>query len=453
MLPSVTTVLQRFKPDWAVQLEPEAIHAACEAVGYTAWRDRLLNPVITVQLCLLQILHGNTACRHLPHLSGFYFSASAYCQARAKLPIRVLEHLLERLGQSAQATVAEEGCWHGPRTFFVDGSGCSMPDTPGLQAELGQPSEPRPGCGFPVARLLALCHAGTGLFTQLSSAPLLTHDLALVQHVHPAFASEDVLVADRGLCSYAHIALLVRLGMHAVFRVGSRQMVDFTPHRPFVMPATRRSASIQGLPRSRWISAFGTDDQLVEWFKPRTCPPWLSPDTLEALPPSLVVRELRYNVTQRGFRSRRITVVTTLIDAERYPCADLAALYQQRWEAETHLAQLKTTMKMDVLHGQTVLGVHKELRVFAILDNLVRLVILQSAKQQRVGVERISFLDALRWLGAPATGVPLEALFINPTRPNRVEPRVKKRRPKAFPFMTKSRRALRQVLLQQRLGD
>jgi hypothetical protein len=453
MLPSVTTVLQRFKTDWAVQLEPEAIHAACEAVGYTAWRDRLLNPVITVQLFLLQILHGNTACRHLPHLSGFYFSASAYCQARAKLPIRVLEHLLERLGQSAQATVAEEGRWHGHRTFFVDGSGCSMPDTPVLQAEFGQPSEQRPGCGFPVARLLALFHAGTGLLTQLVSAPLLTHDLALVQNVHPALASEDVLVADRGLCSYAHIALLVRLGMHAVFRVGSRQIVDFTPHRPFVMPATRRSASIKGLPRSRWISAFGKDDQLVEWFKPRTCPPWLSPDTLEALPPSLVVRELRYNVTQRGFRSRRITVVTTLIDAERYPCADLAALYQQRWEAETHLAQLKTTMKMDVLHCQTVLGVHKELLVFAILYNLVRLVILPSAKQQRVGVERISFLDALRWLGAPATGVPLEALFINPTRPNRVEPRVKKRRPKAFPFMTKSRRALRQVLLQQRLGD
>jgi Transposase DDE domain len=453
MLPSVTTVLQRFKTDWAVQLEPEAIHAACEAVGYTAWRDRLLNPVITVHLFLLQILHGNTACRHLPHLAGFYFSASAYCQARAKLPIRVLEHLLERLGQSAQATVAEEGRWHGHRTFFVDGSGCSMPDTPVLQEEFGQPSEQRPGCGFPVARLLALFHAGTGLLTQLVSAPLLTHDLALVQNVHPSLASEDVLVADRGLCSYAHIALLVRLGMHAVFRVGSRQIVDFTPHRPFVRPATRRSASIKGLPRSRWISAFGTDDQLVEWFKPRTCPPWLSPDTLEALPPSLVVRELRYNVTQRGFRSRRITVVTTLIDAERYPCADLAALYQQRWEAETHLAQLKTTMKMDVLHCQTVLGVHKELLVFAILYNLVRLVILQSAKQQRVGVERISFLDALRWLGAPATGVPLEALFINPTRPNRVEPRVKKRRPKAFPFMTQSRRALRQVVLQQRLGD
>jgi hypothetical protein len=130
MLPSVTTVLQRFKTDGAVQLEPEAIHAACEAVGYTAWRDRLLHPVITVQLFLLQSLHGNTAGRHLPHLAGVYFSASAYCQARAKLPIRVLAHLLARLGQSAQATVAEEGRWHGHRTFVVDGSGGSMPDTP-----------------------------------------------------------------------------------------------------------------------------------------------------------------------------------------------------------------------------------------------------------------------------------------------------------------------------------
>ena len=130
MRPSVTTVLQRFKTDGAVQLEPEAIHAACEAVGYTAWRDRLLNPVITVQLFLWQRLHGNTAGRHLPHLSGVYFSASAYCQARAKLPLRVLAPLLARLGQSAQATVAEEGRWHGQRTFFVDGSGCSMPDTP-----------------------------------------------------------------------------------------------------------------------------------------------------------------------------------------------------------------------------------------------------------------------------------------------------------------------------------
>jgi hypothetical protein len=88
MVPSVTTVLQRFKTDWAAQLQPDAIHAACQEVGYTSWRDRLLNPVTTVQLFLLQILHGNTACQHLPHLSGLRFSASAYCQASPNSPCR-----------------------------------------------------------------------------------------------------------------------------------------------------------------------------------------------------------------------------------------------------------------------------------------------------------------------------------------------------------------------------
>jgi Transposase DDE domain len=327
-----------------------------------------------------------------------------------------------------------------------------MPDTPVLREEFGQPSEPRPGCDFPVARLLALFHAGTGLFTQLISAPLLTHDLAPVQNVHPALAPGDVLVADRGLCSYAHIAMLVQRGVHAVFRIGSRQIVDFTPHRPFVMPATRRSATIKGRPRSRWIRAFSTDDQRVAWFKPRTCPPWLSAEALEALPPSLVVRELRYDVTRRGFRSRQMTLVTTLLDAEGYPRADLAELYRTRWDAETHLAPLKTTMRMDVLHGQTVLAVHKERLIFAILYHLVRLVMLQSAIQQAVDVERISFLDALRWFGAPDTGVPLELLLVNPVRPHRVEPRVKKRRPKAFPFMSKPRRLLRQALIQHAFG-
>jgi Transposase DDE domain len=452
MMPKLTQTLQRLKTEWAAQLQPDAIQAACEAVGYTEWRDRLLNPVVTVQVFLLQILHGNTACRHLPHLSGFNFSASAYCQARTKLPLGVLEYLLDSVGQSAQPTALDDGRWHGHRTFFVDGSGCSMPDTPVLQEEFGQPGEQQPGCGFPVARLLALFHAGTGLLTQLVVSPLNTHELARVQQIHPAMEPGDVLVTDRGLSSYAHMALLVQAGLHALMRVGARQIVDFTPHRPFVMPGTRRTPQIKGLPRSRWIMAHGQQDQRVEWFKPKTCPPWLDQETFETLPASLILRELRYQMSQPGFRSRLITLVTTLVDVAYYPKDDLAELYFKRWEAETHLRQLKTTMKMDVLHCKTVLGVLKELTVFTLIYNLVRLVILQSAKHQRVDVERISFIDALRWLGAPDSGVALEALFVNPSRANRVEPRVQKRRPKKYPFMTKPRHILRKQLKQQAVG-
>ena len=448
MVPHVTTILRRFTGEWAMLLQPDAILAVCREIGYTTWRDRMLTPVTTMQLFLLQMLHGNTACSHLPHLSGLRFTAAAYCQARARLPVRFFDLLLERFSHAVQQSAVEDGRWHGHRTFLVDGSGCSMPDTPALQDAFGQPNVQQPGCGFPVARLLGLFHAGTGVLLKLVVAPLLTHDLAQVQAVHPSLQAGDVLVADRGLCSYAHLALLVQTGVHAVLRVWARQIVDFTPGRPFVTPGVRRTPAVKGIPRSRWLKTLGVQDQLVTWLKPKTCPSWLTRETLAALPEALVLREVRYHIGTPGFRTRQITLVTTLLDPECYPVTDLAELYRQRWAVETALAHLKTTMQMDVLHCKTVPRVLKELTVFALVYNLVRLVMGQSATRQHLSVERISFLDALRWLSAPSTGIPLEALVVNPSRPYRIEPRVKKRRPKPFPLMMKPRPQLRQQLIQ-----
>jgi hypothetical protein len=236
--------------------------------------------------------------------------------------------------------------------------------------------------------------------------------------------------------------------VHAVLRIAARQIVDFTPGRPFVTPGVRRTPAVKGVPRSRWLTALGHHDQLVTWLKPKTCPSWVARETLAALPEALVLREVRYHLETPGFRTRQITLVTTLLDPGRYPVTDLAELYRQRWQIETALAHLKTTMQMDVLHCKTVPGVLKELTVFAIVYNLVRMVMGHSAMLQHINVERISFLDALRWLGAPSTGMPLIALIVNPARRHRVEPRVKKRRPKSFPLMMTPRQALRQPLVQ-----
>jgi hypothetical protein len=165
----------------------------------------------------------------------------------------------------------------------------------------------------------------------------------------------------------------------------------------------------------------------------------------------LVRREVRSGIGTPGFRTRQITVVTTLLDPETSPVTDLAELYRQRWRIDTSRAHLKTTMQMDVLHGTTVPGVLKERTVLAIVDHLVRLVRWHAAMLQHLTVEHISFLDALRWLSAPHTGMSLLALMVNPKRPDRAEPRVKKRRPKSFPFMVKPRQALRPQLVQREL--
>jgi hypothetical protein len=260
-----------------------------------------------------------------------------------------------------------------------------------------------------------------------------------------------VRVADRGRCSDAHLARLVQAGVHAVRRVGARQRVDVTPGRPLVRPSVRRTAAVTGMPRSRWLTALGVHDHRVAWLQPKTCPSWLAREALAALPETIVLREVRDHSGTPGFRTRQITLVTTRLDGGISRVADLAALYHQRWQVETSRAQLNTSMQMDVLHGNTVPGVWKECTVLAIVYNLVRMVMCQSATRQHIGVERISFWEALRWLSAPSTGRPCVALIVNPRRPHRVEPRVKKRRPKSFPLMIKPRQELRQQLLQQEL--
>jgi hypothetical protein len=275
-----------------------------------------------------------------------------------------------------------------------------------------------------------------------------------VATLHAALRPGDVLVGDRAFCSFAHLALLRQHGLHAVLRIHQRQIVDFTPSRPHTTP--KPPAGQKGLPRSRWLRQLGGTDQLVAWVKPGrlpTHPPaWLTPELFAALPAVLCVRELRYRVTHAGFRTQTVTLVTTLLDVDLYPADAVAALYGTRWQVELNLRHLKQTMGLDVLHCKRLVGVLKELTVFALVYNLVRMVMLAAAKRQRVPLERISFIDALRWLSTARPGDPLPPLVVNPHRPGRVEPRAVKRRPKPYPLLTKPRREARNVLIQQDTG-
>jgi len=444
MTATITQVVKQFQQDWTNQLEPDAILTACRGAAYR-WRERTLDPVTTTQLFFVQILHGNTACTHLRHLTKLNVTASAYCQARMRLPLRVFQPLLRSVSDAVQPEALDQGRWLGHRTFWVDGSSFSMPDTPALQAHFGQSGRQLPGCGFPVAHLLALFHTGTGLVLQMLAAPLRTHDLSEVVRLPPAWRSGDVLIADRGFCSYAHLALLVQAGVHAVFRMHQKQIVDFTPGRSHVEPA-RRGKGHKGQPRSGWLQQLGEQDQLVQWLKPLTCPEWMDAEQFAHLPERLEGRERRYRVHRKGFRVKSITLVTTLLEAALYTVEALAQLYWARWGIETNFAPLKTTMGLDVLQCKTVDGVLKELIVFALIYNLVRLVMAQAARRQQVAIDRISFVDAARWLAEARDEESLPLLVINPHRPYRYEPRVRKRRPKQYPLMQNTRHALRKSL-------
>jgi len=455
MVASILRAVAQIKADVSGHLQAARIERICRELGH-AWRDRLLTPTVTVHAFLLQVLHGNTACDQVPHLMDGDFTGDAYGQARRRLPLQLFERLLAATTEALGPCRAEAERWCGHRVWLLDGSSCSMPDTPALQAAFGQPGAQKPGCGFPVAHLLTLFHAGTGLLQKVLTAPLRTHDLADAWRMQAELEQDDVLLADRGFCSFAHLAQLRQGGFHGVFRVHQKTIVNFRKGR-FHRPPRPRGylkkvlKGVKGLPRSQWIRWLGRRDQVVDYFKPKERPNWMTPEAYAALPEHIAVRELRFDITLPGSRTKEVTLVTTLLDPTRYPAEELAQLYFQRWQVEVNLRHLKQTLRLDVLRSKSVKGIKKELCMIALAYNLVRLVMLEAARRQEVAADRISFIDALRWLCSARAGESFRKLKIHQPR-HRLEPRVRKRRPKQYPLMKRPRAELRQAMMRQRVG-
>jgi hypothetical protein len=451
---SIASALTRIKQDLGPFLPDGSIEAACRDAGHR-WRRRKLGPVQTVHLFILQVLHFNTAMTHLRHLSKTAVRAGSYCKARMRLPLKVLEALLaESAAAMRQACRSPDGLWCGLRAYLVDGSSTIAPDTPDSQKAFGQPSGCKEGCGFPVPKVLGLFDAFSGLMLQTLGLPLYTHEQSKVWMLHPLLGVGDLLVGDRGFCSFAHLAMLLARGTHGLFRVHQKTIVDFRPHRKHRAKYQKgRKVGPKPVPRSRFVRRLAKHDQVVEWFKSAvTRPKWMTEEQFALLPQSLMVRELRFVLPRKGQRTRVVTIATTLLDPLLYPKQKVGELYGVRWRVETHFAQLKTTLRMRKVKSKTSQGVLKELTVYALVYNLVHVIMVRAAERQRVEPHRISFIDTLRWLLSAAPAEPLPDLLVNPHRPNRHEPRVVKDREDTYTKMLRPRSQLRQELKGKRIG-
>jgi hypothetical protein len=446
---SISRALSRIKEDVGRWLPEESIDAACRRAGHR-WRERKLGPAATVHLFVLQVLSFNTAMTHLRHLAGCAVTAAGYCRARGRLPLAALQEMLRDSSAAMRQSLAPPGGgggpgrWCGLRAFLVDGSSTITPDVPGLRKAFGRPKGQKAGCGFPVPKLLGLFDAFTGLVVEVLAFPLYTHEQSKVWQLHPLLGAGDLLVGDCGFCSFAHLAMLSARGVAACFRMHQRQVVDFRPHRKSRDRCPKHER--KGRPTSTFVRRLGRHDHVVRWRKPADRPGWMTAARWDALPAALDVRELRYTIPRRGQRTRCVTIATTLLDPAKYPKQRVADLYGVRWRVETHFAQLKTTLKMRAVKSRTDAGVRKELAIYCLVYNLVHALMMTAARQQGVAPERVSFLDAVRWLLSAAPGDPVPRLGVNPVRPDRHEPRVRKDRGSGYTVMTRPRHQLRKAL-------
>jgi hypothetical protein len=443
----VSSILVRIANDLEQYLPEESVLAAFRAAGH-AWRERQLEPVRTLHLFILQVLACNTAMAHLRHMAGEVFSLAGYCQARARLPLSALQALLRDSSAAMRAaaikTAGDNGhpggeLWHGLHAFLVDGSSTITPDTPDLQKTFGQPKGQKPGCGFPVPKLLALFDAFTGMVVEMLGFPLYTHEQSKVWMLHPMLKANDLLVGDRGFCSFVHLAMLQVRGVKACFRCHQKQIVQFRTRDK------RPGAQRKGGPSSQFVRRLSKHDQIVRWKRPPAKPDWMTPDQWAAMPEWLEVRELRYSLTSNGQRTHVVTIATTLLDETLYPKGEVAELYGLRWGVETRLSELKTTLKMRKLKSKSPEGVMKELAIYCLVYNLVRTVTTAAGLRQKVDPDRISFIDALRWLLLAEPGAPIPDLIVNKVR-NRHEPRAIKDLQDTYTKMIRPREVLRQEL-------
>jgi len=364
------------------------------------------------------------------------------------LPLEVLEKLRQQVNAKLEMEDLKLGVG-GPRIFLIDGTAVSMPDEEELQKEFPQPGRQRKGCGFPVAKVIALFHLGTGMLIDFVCRPLRTHDISGIEALHRYLTAGDILVADRAYCAYSHFISLIRLQVDAIIRKHQRIITDFRPGRKHL---TSKDRYRSGRTRSKWIKAVGKEDQIIQWFKPESKPKSITQQEYLDLPASITIRELRYEIIAPGFRSSEITIFTTLIDEVQYPSAKIAEIYGLRWEIETNFNHLKTTLKMDILKTKSVDNIRRELIAYCIIYNLVRLVMIEAAEKLKLPLKRISFCDAARWLLESLSEVRPLNIIVLPVRPARREPRVKKRREKPYPYMIKPRDELKVMLKNQQFN-
>jgi hypothetical protein len=396
---------------------------------------------------LWQMLNHNAPCREvvrqvqaLQALQGgpaVDADTGGYCQARERLPLPVLEKALTATAATA-ARQASAGAWLRGRSLkVVDGSSLRLADTPANQKQFPQPANQKRGCGFPVMKLVVLFCLTSGALLARATGTLWDSEARLFHRLLATLQPGDIVLGDRGFGNFVILALLASTGVDLLARVSTNiRRVDF-----------RRGQRL-----GRW-------DQVVLWRKGPQPGRWLSLAQWAALPEQVSVRIVRLQMRQPGFRTRELTLVTTLLDAQLYPAAELLAAYARRWRLELCFDDLKTTLGLASLKCLSPALAEKELLAGLVAHNLLRCVMAQAAQAHAVPLERISFkgsLDALRAFHHAhcQTRCPRRkkklwaALLLSlardlvPERPNRREPRALKRRPK-YPFLTRPRKQQR----------
>jgi hypothetical protein len=413
-------------------------------------------PLVTLRVFLGQVLSADHSCRAaVARLIAYRVArkqracspeTGAYCLARKRLPEEFFSQIARKTGRQLDAKAKSGWLWKNRHVYIFDGATVSMPDTSKNQQAYPQPPQQKPGLGFPLMRIAVIFSLACGAVLDLGMCRYAgkgQSELALLRQLWSIFQPGSIMLADRLMCAWTELVMLKQRDVDSVCRFTSHRKADF-----------RRGKRL------------GKDDHIVTWQKP-TKPRSIDRQTYNTLPESLTIRECRVPIAQPGFRVKVVVIATTLLDHVAYPPSELARLYRARWNAELDLRSLKQTLQMDVLRCKTPELVRKELWTHILAYNLIRTIIAQAAHKHDVEPRSISFKGAIQNLEAfqPVIALQgehdaarrlslyhilLDAIAIHRVadRPDRYEPRVKKRHHRKFAYLRKPRTQIKREMAQ-----
>lgn len=425
---------------------PSELLAELESIPGT--RNRWLPLRMVFWAFLNMVLHPGAPCREAQRSVQAWWMklgrnwrnpcTSAFCAARARLPMSWLLRLWMRIADRMAASAPSlPGCY-GRRVLVVDGTSVTTPDTADNQEQWPQPSFQKPGCGWPLISIVGIFCLSSGALLRAAHGAWKTSEARLFAFIRRVLRRGDILVADRGYWSFANLAFLPMRGADLVVRGRYAKKVDW-----------------------RKGKRLGKGDRLVTIRRPadKDASLVMSKRLWRRLPETICVRQIRAYANRPGFRTEELFLVTTLLDSCDWPAATLTRLYLRRWRVELNFDDIKTTMHASAMRCQSPEAVRRELLMHAVAYNLIRRIMLEAARQEFVPLDQISFkgtLDTVRhWQHAIVAKrrraareesvqemLRLCAKDRIPIRPGRSEPRAIKRRPKPYQYLTSPRRKM-----------
>ena len=414
-------------------------------------RHRIYNKATTFWAFFSQIIDADGGCSEVVKKLKTYLdfngdkslsvSTGSYCKSRQKLLESDLVEILKHTSTSFHVN-SEDQPLAGRRVIVVDGTGLSMPDTPENQADWPQISSQKPGCGFPTMRLLGCFDLATGAILSYALGNKKNHELPLLRQQEETLEEWDILLGDKGLCSFYDVNRLHKKKVDSVIPLSRR------------IPKTEQTC----------VKKLGNNDLLIHWKRPawyKKAP--LPKEEWNQLPEEFLLRQIKVDVEQPGFRVKSFYIITTLLDPLIYSAKDIADLYYRRWSVELFFRDLKTTTKMDILHCKSPAMIRKELLMYSIAYNAIRHLIYETAHAHEKDPMRLSYKGALQALRQAevyfnrSALCPAEILRIReslldsictniiPFRPGRTEPRCLKRRAKPYQLLTAPRHEMKEI--------